>query len=53
MEKLLSASGMIEADYRLLCEAQHDDVLIRSANWKRRMLLCLAILLLLSFPVFF
>lgn len=52
MEKALSASQMIEADYRLLCEARQGAVAY-SGNWRRRAFLYLFILLVLSFPVFF
>jgi len=52
MGKSLSACEMIEADFRLLCEARQEAV-PQPGNWKRRAFLYLFILLLLSFPVFF
>jgi type II secretory pathway component PulL len=52
MGKSLSAVEMIEADYRLLCEARKEAA-AQSGNWKRRAFFYLFILLLLSFPVFF
>lgn len=52
MEKMVSATEMIEADYRLLCQARQEAV-VRPTSWKRRAIFYFAVLLLLSFPVFF
>lgn len=44
---------MIEADYQLLCDARRGEMVAHSSSRKRRVLLCLAVLLVLSFPVLF
>ena len=51
MEKMSSALVLIEADYRALCEAWKDSQ-PKPGCWIRKALLCLAIALIIAFPVF-
>jgi len=49
MEKMCSAAELIEADYRALCESWKD---AQPGSWLRKALLCLAVALLIVFPLF-
>lgn len=51
MEKLPSALELMEADYRKLCEAWKDSQ-PKPGSWISRALLCLAVALIIAFPVF-
>ena len=52
MGKSYSSIEMIEADYRLLCEARQEAA-AHPGHWKRRAFLYLFLFVLLSFPVFY
>jgi uncharacterized BrkB/YihY/UPF0761 family membrane protein len=51
VEKMPSALELMEADYRALCEAWKD-CQPKPRSWIRKVLLCLAVALVIAFPIF-